>query len=79
MCARSSKYLVMLFGYTVSLDAFQGFPGGSDGKEPACPAGDWRSPGEGNGYPFQYSCLEILWREEPGGLLSVGWQRGGHY
>ena len=42
-----------------------GFPGGSDGKEPACNAGDLdlisgsgRSPGEGNGYPLQYSCLE---------------------
>ena len=42
-----------------------GFPGGSDGKESACNAGDLdsipgsgRSPGEGNGYPFQYSCLE---------------------
>ena len=42
-----------------------GFPGGSDGKEPACNAGDLgslpgsgRSPGEGNGYPFQYSSLE---------------------
>ena len=43
----------------------RGFPGGSDGKESACNAGDlgWtpgsgRSPGEGNGNPFQYSCLE---------------------
>ena len=42
-----------------------GFPGGSDGKESASSAGDrglipgWgRSPGEGNGYPLQYSCLE---------------------
>ena len=42
-----------------------GFPGGSDGKESACNAGDaglipgWgRSPGEGNGYPLQYACLE---------------------
>ena len=42
-----------------------GFPGGSDGKESACNAGDWgsipglgRSPGEGNGFPFQYSFLE---------------------
>ena len=42
-----------------------GFPGGSDGKESACNGGDlgliprWgRSPGEGNGYPLQYSCLE---------------------
>ena len=43
----------------------QGFPHGSDSKESACNAGDlgsipgWRrSPGEGNGYPFQYCCLE---------------------
>ena len=42
-----------------------GFPGGSDGKESACSAGDLglipglgRSPGEGNGYPLQYSGLE---------------------
>ena len=41
------------------------FLGGSDGKEPACNAGDLgsipglgRSPGEVNGYPLQYSCLE---------------------
>ena len=40
-------------------------PGGSDGKESACNVGDpgsipglGRSPGEGNGYPLQYSCLE---------------------
>ena len=43
----------------------EGFPGGSDGKEPTCNAGDLglipgfrRSPGEGNGNPLQYSCLE---------------------
>ena len=42
-----------------------GFPGGSAGKESACNAGDLgsipglgRSPGEGNGYPLQYSGLE---------------------
>ena len=42
-----------------------GFPGGSDGKESACNAGDpgsipglGRSPGEGHNNPFQYSCLE---------------------
>ena len=41
------------------------FPGGSDSKEPVCDAGDLglmpgsgRSPGEGKGYPLQYSCLE---------------------
>ena len=38
---------------------------GSDGKESACNVGDLgsisglgRSPGEGNGNPLQYSCLE---------------------
>ena len=44
-----------------------GFPGGSlpVGTESACNAGDpgsvpglGKSPGEGNGNPFQYSCLE---------------------
>ena len=40
-------------------------PGGSDGKQSACIAGDLglnpglgKFPGEGNGNPFQYSCLE---------------------
>ena len=44
-----------------------GFLGGSDGKESACNAkdlgmtpGSGRSPGEGNGNPLQYSCLENL-------------------
>ena len=33
--------------------------GGSDGKESAYNAGDMGSiPGEGNGNPLQYSCLE---------------------
>ena len=42
-----------------------GFPGGSDGKESPCNAGDLalipgseRYPGEGNGNPLQSSCLE---------------------
>ena len=41
-----------------------GFPGGSDGKESACNAGDLslipqsRRSGEGNGNPLQYSCLD---------------------
>ena len=30
-----------------------------------------RSPGEGNGNPFQCSCWEIPWTEEPGGLQSM--------
>ena len=42
-----------------------GFSGGSDSKESTCSAGDpglipgsERSPGEGYGYPLQYTCLE---------------------
>ena len=41
------------------------FLGGSDGKKSACNMGDLglipglgRSPGEGNSFPLQYSCLE---------------------
>ena len=34
-----------------------------------------RSPGEGNGNPLQYSCLENPWTEEPGGLQSLELQR----
>ena len=41
------------------------FPGGSDDKVSACSVGDLgsipglgRSPGEGNGNPLQYACLE---------------------
>ena len=43
---------------------FLGFPGSSAGKESACNVGDLgsipglgRSPGEGKGYPLQYSGL----------------------
>ena len=45
--------------------AASGFPGGSAVKNPPTNAGDLclipglgRSPGEGNGNPLQYSCLE---------------------
>ena len=44
---------------------FLGFPGGSAGKGSACNAGELgsvpglgRFPGEGKGYPLQYSSLE---------------------
>ena len=44
---------------------YMDFPGGSDGKESACNAGDLglipglgRPPGKGNGNPLQYSGLE---------------------
>ena len=48
-----------------SIYAVWGFPGGSDGKASVCNAGDLgsipgsgRSPGEGNGNPLQFCCLE---------------------
>ena len=51
-----------VIGYSIE---FGHFPGGSDGKESACNAGDWgsilglgRSSGDRNCNPFQYSCLE---------------------
>ena len=47
------------------LTSMGGFPGGSEVKASACNVGDLgsipgsgRSPGEGNGNPLQYSCLE---------------------
>jgi len=62
------------------------FPDGSDRKESACNAGDpgsvsglERSPGEGNGYPFQYSCLENpmdrgAWQAKVHGV-TMSWTR----
>ena len=50
------------------------------GKESACNVGgtecrkfrlDPSSPGEGNGYPLQYSYLENPWTEKPGRLQSM--------
>ena len=47
------------------LSVYIGFPCGLDSKESNCNAGDLglipglgRSPGEGNGNPLQYCCLE---------------------
>ena len=46
---------------------WEGFPGSSAGKESACSAGDsgslpgsGRSPGEGIGYPLQYSWVSLV-------------------
>ena len=54
------------------------FPGGSDGKASAYNVGDpgsipglGRSPREGNGNPFQYSCLGKSHGGEPGRLQSL--------
>ena len=64
----------------------QGFPGGSDSKESACNAGDLgsipglgRSPGEGNGNPLQYSCLENPHGQRSlAGYSPCGCKRVGH-
>jgi len=57
----------------------KGFPGGSMVKNLAAKArdagsvlGSGRSPGEGHSSPLQYSCQEIRWTEEAGGLPSMG-------
>ena len=53
------------FFYYSPLSSLWGFPGGSEVKASACNVGDLgsipglgRFPGEGNGNPLQYSCLE---------------------
>jgi len=62
-----------------------GFPGGSDGKESTCNAGNLgliselgRSPGGGHDNPLQYSCLENPCGQKPGRLQSMGLQRVGN-
>ena len=61
------------------MDYYSGFPGGSDGKESACNVGDLgsipgseRSPGEGNGNPLRYSCLENSMDREVWGATAHG-------
>ena len=63
----------------------EGFPGGLDGKEATCDAGDlgsipgWgRSPGGGNGTHSSVLAWRIPWTEEPDGLQFMGLQRVRH-
>ena len=62
-----------------------GLPGGSDGKESACSAGDpglisglGRFPGEENGNPLQSSCLENPMDREAWWATVHGSQKVGH-
>ena len=78
-------YIYIFFFFLIYVHTYLDFPGGSDGKASAYNAGDQgsicgsgRSPGEGNGNPFQYSCLENPMMVEPGRLQSMGSQRVGH-
>ena len=79
-------YLYLLFFFFNLYFSFHHVLCSSFGKESAFSAGDLslipglgRSPGEGNGNPLQYPCLEkISCTEEPGRLQSMGSQRVGH-
>ena len=69
----------------VNLYLLKDFPGGSDGKEPACNAGDQgsipgsgRYSGEGDVNHSSTLAWRIPWIEEPGGLQSMAWQRFRH-
>ena len=60
-CRSHSPVIITLYNFY----SFLGLPGSSNGEESACNAGDLgsipgsgRSPGEGDGNPLQYSCLE---------------------
>ena len=62
-----------------------GFPGGSDSKQSVCKAedpdlirGSGKSPGEGNGYPLQYSGLENDMDRGAWWVTVMGLQRVGH-
>ena len=62
---RPEEQVLNIGGFGVWWPWMWGFPGGSDSKESTCNAGDLglipglgRCPGEGNGYPPQYSGLE---------------------
>ena len=63
-CLCGSSLLETLKSFAITQKQMLGFPGGSDGKESTCDAGDQdsipglgRFPGEGNSYSLQYSCL----------------------
>ena len=83
MCDMPSLLRAHLDLYKVSRD----FSDGSDGKESACNAGatgdtdsipgSGRSPGEGNGNPLQYSCLENPMDRGTWPATSMGLQRVG--
>ena len=69
VCVCMHKYTHMSVCVILSTALLSGFLGGSDSKESTCNVGDSgsvpgsrRSPGEGNSYPLQYSCLEKLIR-----------------
>ena len=76
---------ISIFLNSFHSDALETFLGGSDGKESAYNAeahgwipGSERTPGEGNAYPLQYSCLHNpmdrgAWPASPQGRVKHHW------
>ena len=81
ICIYIHTYILCVYTHT-----HRYFPGGSDGTESAYNArnpgsipGSGRSPGEGNGNPLQYPCLEnLMGREAWQATQSMGSQIVGH-
>ena len=76
---------IFFFSSKGAYEAPWAFPCGLAGKETTCNVGELdsipglgRSPGEGKGYPLQYSCLGSALIEEPSRLQSMGLRRVGH-
>ena len=62
-----ANFLVFMVYNLINSSLHLGFPSSSAGKESACHSGDpssipgsGRSPGEGIGYPFQYSWVSLV-------------------
>ena len=82
MILENSSFVSFLLVKQLLFFFYDNFPGGSEDKESSCNVGDSRSvlglgrpPGEGNGNPLEYSCLENPTDEEPGRIWSMGLQR----
>ena len=67
------KNAISFHGLSRSLSGEKNLPANA-GDASSIP-GSGRSPGGGNDNPFQYSCLENSWIEEPGSLQSIESQR----
>ena len=65
-------YIYNIYTHIYLHNIYTSFPSDSENEESACSAGDpdsipgsGRSPGERNGYPLQYACLENSMDREP--------------
>ena len=76
---------IVSVGFYLSFQSLWGSPGGSEVKASACNVedlglipGSGRSPGEGDGYPLQYSCMENSMDRETWQATIHGVARVGH-